>query len=91
MASKSLPVSPAITFAIVKKKGGLKMTTLNKIREITLENVSVEEANLIVCVFCSDYANEIFCGNCNEYKGIISNFIFSSCAHVGYLSIWANV
>jgi hypothetical protein len=48
------------------------MTTLNKIREITLENVSADEANLIVCVFCSDYAGEIFCGNCNEYKGIMT-------------------
>jgi len=48
------------------------MTTLNKIREITLENVSVEEANLIVCAFCSDYAGNVFCGNCNEYKGIMT-------------------
>ena len=47
------------------------MTTLS-IREITLENVSADEANLIVCVFCSDYAGEIFCGNCNEYKGIMT-------------------
>jgi hypothetical protein len=48
------------------------MTTLNQIREITLENVSADEANLIVCVFCSDYAGEVFCGNCNEYKGIMT-------------------
>jgi hypothetical protein len=57
-----------------QRKVGLKMTTLikNKIREITLENVSADEANLIVCVFCSDYAGEVFCGNCKEYKGIMT-------------------
>ncbi len=48
------------------------MTTLNKIREITLENVSADEANQIVCVFCSDYAGSFFCGNCNEYKGLMT-------------------
>ena len=48
------------------------MTTLNKIREITLENVSADEANLIVCAFCSDYASEMFCGKCNEYKGLMT-------------------
>ena len=46
------------------------MTTL--IREITLSNVQAYEANLIVCVFCSDYANEIYCVKCNEYKGIMT-------------------
>jgi len=54
----------------IKKERWSKMTTL--IREITLSNVSADEANLIVCVFCSDYANEIFCGKCNEYKGIMT-------------------
>jgi len=54
----------------IKKERWSKMTTL--IREITLSNVSADEANLIVCVFCSDYANEIFCGNCNEYKGLMT-------------------
>ena len=50
------------------------MTTLikNEIREITLDNVTADEANQIVCVFCDDYAGEIFCGNCNEYKGIMT-------------------
>ena len=43
-----------------------------KIREITLSNVQADEANLIVCVFCSDYAGDIFCGNCNEYKGLMT-------------------
>jgi hypothetical protein len=47
------------------------MTTL-EIREITLSNVSADEANLIVCVFCSDYAGDVFCANCNEYKGIMT-------------------
>ncbi len=44
------------------------MNTLNKyeIREITLANVSDEEANQIVCVFCDDYASDTFCGKCNE-------------------------
>ena len=46
------------------------MTTL--IREITLSNVQADEANLIVCVFCSDYANEIYCVKCNEYKGLMT-------------------
>ncbi len=50
----------------------VKMTTLNKIREITLENVSADEANQIVCVFCSDYASEFYCVNCNEYKGLMT-------------------
>jgi hypothetical protein len=54
----------------IKKERWSKMTTL--IREITLSNVSADEANLIVCVFCSDYANEIFCGKCNEYKGLMT-------------------
>ena len=50
------------------------MTTLikNEIREITLDNVSNEEANLIVCVFCDDYASDTFCGKCNEYKGLMT-------------------
>ncbi len=48
------------------------MTTLNKIREITLSNVSADEANLIVCVFCSDYASEFFCSKCKEYKGLMT-------------------
>ena len=47
------------------------MTTLN-IREITLENVSADEANLIVCVFCSDYSSEFYCVKCNEYKGLMT-------------------
>jgi len=34
------------------------MTTL--IREITLSNVQADEANLIVCVFCSDYSSDNF-------------------------------
>ena len=46
------------------------MNTL--IKEITLENVSPSEANQIVCVFCSDYSSESFCGNCNEYKGLMT-------------------
>ena len=46
------------------------MTTL--IREITLYNVQADEANLIVCVFCSDYASDNFCGKCNEYKGLMT-------------------
>ena len=45
------------------------MTTL--IREITLSNVQADEANLIVCVFCSDYSSDNFCGKCNEYKGLM--------------------
>ncbi len=50
------------------------MTTINKyeIREITLANVSDEEANKIVCVFCDDYAGNTFCGKCNEYKGLMT-------------------
>jgi len=46
------------------------MTTL--IKEITLENVTTDEANLTVCVFCSDYASEYVCSNCGEYKGIMT-------------------
>jgi hypothetical protein len=49
------------------------MNTLKyEIREITLENVTADEANQIVCVFCDDYASNIFCGNCNEYKGLMT-------------------
>jgi len=49
------------------------MTTLkNEIRVITLDNVSADEANQIVCVFCDDYANDTFCGKCNEYKGLMT-------------------
>ena len=47
------------------------MTTL-EIREITLSNVSADEANLIVCVFCSDYAEVFGCVKCKEYKGIMT-------------------
>lgn len=46
------------------------MTTL--IKEITLENVSENEANLIVCVNCSDYAGDFFCGRCGEYKSLMT-------------------
>jgi hypothetical protein len=46
------------------------MTTL--IREITLSNVRADEANLIVCAFCSDYASDTFCGKCKEYKGLMT-------------------
>ena len=45
------------------------MTTL--IKEITISNVQADEANLIVCVFCSDYSSDNFCGKCNEYKGLM--------------------
>jgi predicted metal-binding protein len=55
----------------IKKRKVFKMNTL-EIREITLSNVSADEANLIVCVFCSDYASKMFCGNCNEYKGLMT-------------------
>ena len=48
------------------------MTTLNKVREITLSNVQADDANSIVCVFCSDYASEYFCGNCGEYDGLMT-------------------
>jgi hypothetical protein len=47
------------------------MTTLS-IREITLENVSADEANLIVCVLCSDYSSEFYSVKCNEYKGLMT-------------------
>ena len=46
------------------------MTTL--IREITLANVDSDEANLIVCVYCSDYSSEFFCGGCGEYDGLMT-------------------
>ena len=46
------------------------MTTL--IREITLSNVQADEANLIVRVFCSDFASDIFCGKCKDYKGLMT-------------------
>jgi hypothetical protein len=46
------------------------MTTL--IKEITLSNVTADEANQIVCVFCSDYCSENFCVSCNEYKGLMT-------------------
>lgn len=42
------------------------------IKEITLDNVSVDEANLIVCVFCDDYAGDKFCGKCMDYKGLMT-------------------
>jgi hypothetical protein len=42
------------------------------IKEITLANVKSDEANLIVCVFCSDYSSENFCVNCDEYKGLMT-------------------
>jgi hypothetical protein len=48
------------------------MSTLNKVREITLSNVQADEANLIVCAFCSDYASDIFCGKCKDYKGLMT-------------------
>ena len=46
------------------------MTTL--IREITLANVQADEANLIVCVYCSDYSSDFFCGGCGEYDGLMT-------------------
>ena len=56
-----------------KKERWSKMTTLkNEIRVITLDNVSADEANQIVCVFCDDYASNTFCGKCNEYKGLMT-------------------
>ena len=55
----------------IKKERWSKMTTL-EIREITLSNVSADEANLIVCVFCDNYASETFCGKCGEYKGLMT-------------------
>ena len=42
------------------------------IKEITLDNVSVDEANLIVCSFCDDYAGDKFCGKCMDYKGLMT-------------------
>ncbi len=65
---------PARILVLDKKERWSKMTTINKyeIREITLANVSDEEANQIVCVFCDDYAGNTFCGKCNEYKGLMT-------------------
>jgi hypothetical protein len=42
------------------------MTTL------TINTLTDEQANLIVCVFCDNYASETFCGNCGEYKGLMT-------------------
>lgn len=39
---------------------------------LTLDNINVENANKIVCVFCNDYADEFFCSSCNEYKGLMT-------------------
>ena len=46
--------------------------TQYQIQEITLSNVTLDEANQIVCVFCSDYSSQYFCSNCNEYKGLMT-------------------
>lgn len=46
------------------------MTTL--IKEITLDNVTTDEANLIVCSFCDDYAGDKFCAKCMDYKGLMT-------------------
>ena len=38
----------------------------------TINTLPVEYANKIVCCFCSQYANENFCGKCQEYKGLMT-------------------
>lgn len=39
---------------------------------LTLDTISPEQANAIVCSFCDNYANEDFCSYCMEYKGLIT-------------------
>ena len=44
----------------------------------TLNTLPVEYANKTVCCFCSQYAEKYFCGNCNEYKGLMTLAEFMS-------------
>lgn len=39
---------------------------------LTLENITPDFANKIVCVFCDNYAGDKFCARCNEYKGLMT-------------------
>lgn len=44
----------------------------------TLNTLPVEYANKTVCCFCSRYAENWYCNNCNEYKGIMTLAEFMS-------------
>jgi len=44
----------------------------NTITSVTLDTVTEEQANFIVCVFCDNYAGLSYCLTCGEYKGIMT-------------------
>jgi len=43
----------------------------------TLNTLTTEYANKIVCCFCSQYAND-YCVSCNDYKGLMTLAEFMS-------------
>jgi hypothetical protein len=43
----------------------------------TLNTLTTEYANKIVCSFCSQYAND-YCVSCNDYKGLMTLAEFMS-------------